>query len=148
MQSLEAEIGVPVTSSLSMQMKALRTLGARKVAVGYPIPETKSIYGDYLAHYGFELAGQMGVGRTVATQSLISPATMQELGRNLHQSFPAADALYFPSPHWGTTNIIDSLEHELGANIVSATQAIIWDALRRCGVRESIAGRGRLLAEF
>jgi maleate isomerase len=148
MNSLQSEIGVPVTSSLSMQMKALRTLDARKVAVGFPIPETTTIYGDYLAHYGFELAGQMGVGRSVSTQSLITPQTMIDLARDLHDRFPQADTLYFPSPHWGTTSVIQSLEDELKVNIVSATQAIIWDALRRCDVREPIGGRGRLFAQF
>jgi maleate cis-trans isomerase len=146
MRALELEIGVPVTSSLSMQIKALRTLGARKVAVGFPIPETKSIYGDYLSHYGFELAGQMGIGRTVATQAMITPEMMLELGRTLHRDFPTADTLYFPSPHWGTTSMVETIEAELGVNVVSATQAIIWDALRRCNVCEAIPGRGRLFA--
>jgi maleate cis-trans isomerase len=31
---------------------------------------------------------------------------------------------------------------------MTAQQAIVWDALRRCGVNDRIEGFGRLLREF
>jgi maleate isomerase len=148
MAELAAETGVPVTSSLSMQMKALATLGARKIAVGHPIPETKSIYGEYLTHYGFELVGQQGAGRTVANQSLLPPDAALELGRKLREQYPDADTFYFPSPHWGTMTAIQKIEDELGVNAVSATSAILWDGLRRCGISDKSRGYGRLFKDF
>ena len=148
MADLEAETGVPVTSSLTMQMKALKALGARKIAVGHPIPETKSIYADYLAHYGFEMVGQQGAGRTVANQSLLPPDAALEIARVLHRQFPDADTLYFPSPHWGTMTAIQKIEDELGVNAMSATLAILWDSLRRCRITEPSSGYGRLLRDF
>ena len=35
-----------------------------------------------------------------------------------------------------------------GWQSVAAQQAIVWDALRRCGVHDRIAGFGRLFREF
>jgi maleate cis-trans isomerase len=32
--------------------------------------------------------------------------------------------------------------------VVGAHQAIVWDALRRCGVNDKIEGFGRLFREF
>lgn len=147
MRDLAAETGVPVTSSLTMQMKALRTLGSREIAVGHPIAETKSIYGEYLSHYGFEMVGQLGLGRTVSDQSRLAPDAALELARELVRQFPAADTVYFPSPHWGTVDALQAIEHELGVKAVSACSAILWDAMRSCGVRDPIQGFGRLLQE-
>ena len=43
---------------------------------------------------------------------------------------------------------IDVLEKELGVTVVQPIQAIIWQALRRCGVDDKIEGYGRLLRDF
>jgi maleate cis-trans isomerase len=40
-----------------------------------------------------------------------------------------------------------ALEQELGKNVVTSTQAIIWHALRRVAVTDAIAGWGRLLRD-
>jgi len=40
------------------------------------------------------------------------------------------------------------LEREFGVNVMAAHQAIVWDALRRSGVHDRIAGFGRLFREF
>jgi maleate cis-trans isomerase len=53
-----------------------------------------------------------------------------------------------PSPHWPTAGAIEPLEREFGVNVMSAQQAIVWDALRRCGVNDRIEGFGRLFREF
>jgi maleate isomerase len=61
---------------------------------------------------------------------------------------PAADSILLPSPHWPVIGAIDPLEREFGVNVVSALAAVVWDALRRVGVDDRIAGYGRLLREF
>jgi len=40
------------------------------------------------------------------------------------------------------------LEDEFHVNVVTAGQAIIWEALRRCGIADSISGYGRLLRDL
>jgi maleate cis-trans isomerase len=71
-----------------------------------------------------------------------------DMGRKLKREHPAADSLLLPSPHWPTAGVIEQLERELGINVMTAQQAIVWDALRRCGVNDPIPGFGRLLREF
>jgi maleate isomerase len=70
------------------------------------------------------------------------------MGRRLKRAHPEADSLLLPSPHWPTAGAIEQLERELGINVMTAQQAIVWDALRRCGVNDRIDGFGRLLREF
>jgi maleate isomerase len=61
---------------------------------------------------------------------------------------PDADTILLPSPHWPTVGAIDPLERELGVNVMTALQAIVWHALRRVGVTDRIEGFGRLFREF
>jgi maleate cis-trans isomerase len=44
-----------------------------------------------------------------------------------------------------TLPIIETLERDLGKPAISAASAMMWRALRLAGVRESVAGYGRLL---
>lgn len=41
--------------------------------------------------------------------------------------------------------ILETLEQDLGRPVISANQASLWHCLRRSGVREAVAGYGRLL---
>jgi maleate isomerase len=49
---------------------------------------------------------------------------------------------------WPTIEAIDALEKEFRVNVVSATQAAIWDGLRLAGIPDKIEGFGRLFSEF
>ena len=79
-------------------------------------------------------------------------ATMPEAGigamaETLCRRCPGADALYIPAPHWAVIGLIERLERSLGIPVVTAIQAIVWEALRRSGVEDRIEGYGRLLQE-
>jgi maleate cis-trans isomerase len=43
---------------------------------------------------------------------------------------------------------IDTLEKELGVTVIQPLQSIVWQTLRRCGVKDRIEGYGRLLRDF
>jgi maleate isomerase len=148
MRQTEKEIGVPVTSSVTAQINALRTVGARKVVLLHPFDDPKGLHADYVTHYGFELLGVKGAGKTVADLAHISHQEVAELAKALHKDHSEADTIYVPAPHWGIIDMIDPLEQALGVNVIIAIQAIVWEGLRRCGVTDRIPGYGRLLREF
>ena len=83
----------------------------------------------------------MDVGRITGDE-------VRRLAREAALEFPDADTLVFRCAHWGTVQYIEGLEQELGRNVVSASQAIIWHALRKVGIAEPITGFGRLLQVF
>src|SRR5262245_12677514 len=87
-------------------------------------------------------------GAARSTRSGASSHAALEMGRKLMREHPDADSILLPSPHWPTADAIDALEREFGVNVMAAHQAIVWDALRRCGVDDRIAGFGRLFREF
>jgi maleate isomerase len=148
-RDLEAELKVKVATSASAQGKAAKALGCKKVVVAQPYAhaDTDRIAG-YSNHFGCEVLGATGWGSPFNQIGRIPQHAALELGRKLIREHPDADTIMLPSPHWPTAHAIDVLEHELGVNVLAAHQAIVWDALRRCGVSDRIEGFGRLLREF
>lgn len=148
MRELEDEFSIPVTSSLTAQVNALKVVGAERVGVATPFRQDHDIYGPYLRHYGFEMAALEGAGRTVLNLALADDRQAEDLARRLLAGDGAIDTLYYPAPHWGIVNMIEPLEREFGVDVVTSVQAIVWDGLRRAGVNDPIQGYGRLLREF
>jgi maleate isomerase len=146
---LEAELGVKVSTSASAQAAAAQALGCKKVVVAQPYEasETTRIAG-YAVDFGCEVLGATGWGSAFNQIGRIPQNAAIELGRKLMREHPDADTILLPSPHWPTAGAIDPLEREFGVNVMSAQQAIVWDALRRCGVNDKIEGFGRLFREF
>jgi maleate isomerase len=146
---LEAELGVKVSSSAASQAKAAKALGCKKVVVAQPYAhsDTDRIAG-YSEHFGCELLGATGWGSPFNQIGRIPQNAAIEMGRRLMKEHPDADTILLPSPHWPTAGAIDPLEKEFGVNVMTAHQAIVWDALRRCGVSDKIEGFGRLFREF
>src|SRR5262249_10006750 len=103
---------------------------------------------SYGAHFGCEVLGATGWGSAFNQIGRIPRHAALEMGRKLMREHPDADSILLPSPHWPTAEAIDALEREFGVNVMAAHQAIVWDALRRCGVNDRIAGFGRLFREF
>jgi maleate isomerase len=146
---LEAKLKVKVSTSASAQARAAKALGCRKAIVAHPYghSETDRI-ASYAVHFGCEVLGACGWGSAFNQIGRIPRHAALDMGRKLKREHPAADSLLLPSPHWATAGVIEQLERELGINVMTAQQAIVWDALRRCGVNDPIPGFGRLLREF
>jgi maleate isomerase len=148
-RDLEAELSVKVSTSAAAQARAAKALGCRKVVVAQPYAhdDTDRIAG-YALHFGCEVLGATGWGSPFNQIGRIPQHAAVELGRKLMRAHPDADTILLPSPHWPTAGAIEPLEREFGVNVLTAQQAILWDALRRCGVNDRIEGYGRLFREF
>jgi maleate isomerase len=146
---LEAELGIKVSTSASAQARAAKALGCKRVVVAQPyeLSETDRIAG-YAEHFGCEVLGATGWGSAFNQIGRIPRDAALQMGRKLMREHPGADSVFLPSPHWPTAEAIAPLEHEFGVNVMAAHQAIVWDALRRCGINDRIAGFGRLFREF
>ncbi|MCZ6683848.1 MAG: hypothetical protein O7B26_11770, partial [Planctomycetota bacterium] len=146
----EKDIGVPVTTSITAQLDALKTLDAGNITCIHPFEscspdsEYDRLFGDYLGANGYDMVGIAGAGRPAVDLGRIPAETPLGLARDLKAAHPEADTLYFPCPHWAVADIVEPLEDELGVTVVTALQAIVWDALRRrgllCGPAERFAG--------
>ena len=149
LRTLAAEFRVPVSSSVAAQEKAAKVLGANKVVVAHPYGghEDARLAAD-AERYGCKVLGVMGAGKVLGEFGLIPTTAALDLGRELMRLHPQADAILFPSPHWPVIQALDVLEREFAVNVIAASQACIWEALRLTGVIDRIEGYGRLLREF
>ncbi len=148
-REVERDTGVPVATSITAQVEALRTLGANRVAVGHPYtPDQDKMFAGYAEKYGFEKSSVKGAGSTGPELGRMPRDAAFALCRSLLEADPGADTIWLPCPHWAVAEAIDPLEQVLGVNIVTALQAITWQALRRCKVNDRIEGFGRLLRDF
>ena len=141
------QCGVPVTSSLTAQMKALKALGSKRVAVVQPFEASHASSYSYLNHFGFENLGVASAGSPAIDLGQLSSDIPVQLAHEIKKMHPEADTVYFPCPHWAIVDRIEEIEHDLGVNVVTAGQAIFWDALRCCSLPDKITGYGRLLEE-
>lgn len=145
----EKEIGVPVATSVTAQIKAMGKLASKHVGVVHPYDESHDArHVEYMREFGFQPTGALGAGYKFHQLGQIPVGTALKLGHELKRRYPATDTIYFSCPHWAIIDAIDPLEQVLGVNVMTALQAIVWESLRRCNVLEPIQGYGRLLREF
>ena len=146
---VERDIKVPVTTSTSAQIEAMRKLGARNIVIGHPFADDQhGVFTTCLADYGLETAAIRGAGYPAHQLGCVPRSTAMSLARELMKQAPNADTMWMPCPHWAVAESIDPIEKEFGIHVVTAHQAITWSALRRCKVNDKIAGFGRLLRDF
>ena len=149
LQTLAAELGVKVSSSVAAQGKGAKVLACKKVVVAHPYGarEDARLIAD-AQRYGCEVLDVMGCGKVIKDFGRIPVTAALDMGRALMRAHPHADAIFFPTPHWPVIEPIEALEQEFGVTVMAASQACVWHALRLVGVNDRIRGYGRLLREF
>jgi maleate isomerase len=141
----EQAAGIPIATSFTSQMHALQTLGAKKVAMVQP--GSPGGY-EFMEKNGYQVVGCAGAGYPLANDwGKVPIDKARTIARDLVKAHPDADTIHFLCPHWATNSVIDELEQELGVNVLTASQAITWEALRRCDINDRISGWGKLLSE-
>jgi maleate isomerase len=124
---------------------ALQHLGVKRVALGTPYPASMSAQGKaYWQEAGFEIVGYHRLQGVINIYAE-SEERAYELARQA--DVPAAEAVLLSGTGLPSVGVLQRLEQDLGKPVVSSTQAMLWHALRVAGVRQAVAGFGRLLAE-
>ena len=144
-KSTEEDCGVPVTTSVTAQLNALHHLGASKLGLVNTGARSTLEY-EYLERAGYEIVASEGVPEMPPLNYMgrASSDISMNVARALAKAHPEIDTLYFPCPHRPTIDMIEEIEEELDVNIVTASQAIIWESLRRCDIQDPAPGYGRL----
>ncbi len=122
---------------------ALQHLGVKKLALGTPYPESISALGRAY----WEAAGLKVVGyaRLAGVENIYDESEERAYRLARQADVPEADAVLLSGTGLPTVGVLEVLERDLGKPVVSSNQASLWRALRMAGVREPVAGFGRLL---
>ena len=122
---------------------ALQHLGVKKLALGTPYPESISALGRAY----WEAAGLKVVGyaRLAGVENIYDESEERAYRLARQADVPEADAVLLSGTGLPTVGVLELLERDLGKPVISSNQASLWRALRMAGVREPVAGFGRLL---
>lgn len=144
-ERIERISGKPAVATAGAVVKALKSLGIKRVAVATPyIAEINELEIKFLEANGFivvdlkglELSDNLKIGR-------IDEKTAISLVMSL--DYKAADGIFISCTNFPTIKIIEKLENNLGKPVVSSNTATLWAMLRKCGALIKIKGYGKLL---
>lgn len=134
---------VPVSTTSTAMVRALRTLGVGRVAVGVPyLGEVGERLRAFLEGSGFKVVSvsALNLPHGFAT---VPAAEAYRLARRADT--PDAEAVFIACTALHTLEVLEPLEDDLGKPVVTANQATMWDALRLAGVSTTrLDGRGTL----
>jgi maleate cis-trans isomerase len=143
LQRLETESSTRVVTAFGSVAAALNRLGVRRVALGAPYARETMLQGKaHLEAHGFEvvkfdnLSGVTNIYDATAEHAY-------RLARSVDA--PEVEAVFLTGTGMPTLPVLDLLEQDLGKPVISSASAMMWHALRLAGVRQAIAGYGRLL---
>lgn len=141
---------VPASTVLTAVTRGCRALGLKRVVMASPFPEDQDErLVKFLAHDGIDVVAFRGLNcpnSHVIWQ--LAPETGYDLATELLREHPDVDGVYLPCNKWRTVSVIERIEKDTGKRVVTNTQAWTWEAMRAMGMREPVAGYGRLLREF
>jgi maleate isomerase len=142
---LSKQCGTIVETAFASVLEALRALGVRKIALGTPYGEETTAKGKaLLEQHGFAVVSH---GRLEGVSNIYdeTPERAYRLGRAIDKD--DVEAVFLSGTGMPTISILETLERDLGKPAISAASAMMWRALRLAGVREPLAGYGRLLSD-
>jgi maleate isomerase len=136
----------PVVSSAGALVRVLKDLGAERIAIMTPyVPALTKMVGDYLADYGFDVAGSvsLSVPNNLEVAEL-DPAGLLGHARTLDLSgvdvLVASACVQMPS-----LPALEELERELDLPVISAATATAAELLDALGLPRDVPGAGAVL---
>jgi len=140
---------IPVTSDIHCVLGAFAALGLTRISLS-------SIYQRYiqdnviryLRHYGVETLADETLSYALADcMTRADMNTAYECAMVVHRKAPQAQGMFIACPQLPVIDNIERLERDTGAPVITHLAAIMWGALSQIGVREPLAGFGKLLRE-
>jgi maleate isomerase len=136
---------IPCVTPITASLAALDRFGAQKLAVLTP----------YTDDVNAAIAGHLkAVGKTVSGFTSFHIEDNELMARlpadaileaAIEADRPDADALFISCTAIRAVDVVERIEHTLGKPVVTANQAMFWQALRWSGYDNAVAGYGRLL---
>lgn len=145
MRDLAKASGTPAISLGDTCVRALRDVGATRLAIMTPYPpETNAWVERYVTAQGFAVAGFLTTPVSILTVGDVPPSEIAALAISGMSALPGADALWIPCTAVQTIAAIADIEAATGLPVISGSQALLWHALRMLGIDDPVRGAGRL----
>ncbi len=140
---LAASTGTRVTTAFASVARALQRLDARRIALGAPYAREIMLQGKaHLEANGFEV---VSFDNLPGVTNIYDETAERAYRLARHIDTENAEAVFLTGTGLPTLPVLEALEQDLGKPVISSASAMMWHALRLAGVRQPIAGYGRLL---
>ncbi|WP_428658888.1 maleate cis-trans isomerase family protein [Reyranella sp.] len=141
--------GVPSLTSAQAIGRALKALGASKVAMATPYSEEvlERARRYYETKYGVETVAWESLGATDAYAiGKMDAGAAEAAFRRIDR--PEVDALVVPGGNFPTMDWIAGWERQFGKPVITTNQAALWAVLQTMKFDLPLPGKGRLLEEL
>jgi len=147
-EQLTAQVGIPVCNASIATQQALKSIGAKRIAVATPFnAEIDQHVKANIEAGGFEVVAIKGT--EAPSLPAICETSLDEI-RSLFNELAASncDAIAQIGTALPVVSLLGELESQTGKTIIACNAAVYWQTLRAAEISDSITGFGRLLAEF
>lgn len=158
-QQLSRITGTPTIMASAAMLEALLALRARRVAFATPYPDELNASNDaYWKACGIDVVRSGGVdlggnrqtcepfsSRPISRVGLQTSEMTYNLARMVYED--GVDAVVVLGCNLRSIDVAKHFETDFGVTFLSSNLALFWASLQAAGVREPIAGYGRLLQE-
>jgi maleate isomerase len=140
---LGAATGTRIVTAFGSVVAAFERLGVRRVALGAPYSAETTAQGHaHLEAHGFTVVRSENLkGVTNIYDETAERA--YRLARSVDR--PEAEAVFLSGTGMPTLAVLQLIEEDLRKPAISSASAMMWHALRSCGVNQPIPGYGSLL---
>ena len=144
----EKTYGIPIFTSGSNQVRALKALGVKNfVGIGYDFEDT-SIVARYFTDAGFKVLGLERLPGQWEDIGQVSSHEIYRLTKRIFLANPGAKAIYVQGGKIRMLDVVETLERDLQVPVLHPGVATAWEIMLRLKVHAPKAGYGRLLAEL
>jgi maleate cis-trans isomerase len=145
-EHMTALADVPTFTTATAAVDALRTVGAKTVAIATPyLSWVYEAERTFFQQAGFQVVAINGLERRGGTDiNSISDDEIRALVADIDR--PAADAIFVSCTDLPVLDLIDELERTHGKPVVTSNQATYWAAAKAAGV-PPVTGYGTLLKD-
>ncbi len=157
-QRIGAITEIPAATDIGSCIDAMQKLGMSRVVLLSPFkdPDSEAL-AAYVGNAGITVVAWDSIldhlvgssGRFNYDMSSLPLATVYRVARDLYRrNRDEADGVWITGAAMPTVGIVESLEMDIDAPVVSSMQAMGWASIRLTGLTMRIEGRGRLVREF
>ncbi|MBK8063235.1 MAG: hypothetical protein IPK29_03495 [Betaproteobacteria bacterium] len=140
---MRKKTGKPFITAFGSVLTALAHLNVEKLALCAPYNAESTAKGKaYLEAHGLAVVAMKNLEGITSIYDQTAEGAYR-LARSV--DVPKAQAVFISGVGMPTLSVLDALERDLGKPVISSASAMLWNALRMAGVRESLPGCGQLL---
>jgi len=127
--------GLPVITTATAVVEALRSIGASRIAVATPyVEEVNRREEEFLRYHGFDIIDFKYLGILDNTEiGRVDPGRVYRLVKSL--DYRGADAVFISCTNLRTIDVINDLEDDLGVPVISSNTATMWYTLKNLNIR-------------